>query len=430
MAFYIIEKLDQLNRLGSFGDCFVDFIPNNNNYHPKLSSLSLIYIKPLNDKKGYILCLNHSESLSLDYTTIIEWVKNNTSKLFIINKKQAMYYFPFSSKLYDINFIENIPLDKQPTISCIEWYNRKYINSPILNQLIPLSKHYEDKQNLFNLVLPIIKSFKPNVIFDFNNNETTEVFFEIEKKGIKIDKNNFIKHYLEYIKYPEFNVNKGRIYSQYHLYTTTGRPSNSFNNINFAALNKSNGERECYVPQNDWFIEFDFQGYHPRLIGEMVGFDFPKDKTTYEYLSEILGVTVKDAKELTFKQTYGSVWDEYKSKPFFKEVNKFTENMWDTIQYGKTFKTDNRIFHVNSELPQNKLFNYIIQSKETSTNVKLLVKVLEYLKNKQTKLVLYTYDAFLFDFSLEDGKETLINLQRILSYPTNIKKGKNYNILK
>jgi len=40
--FYIIERQDQLQQLGPFNDCFVRFIQQNDNYHPKLSSLSLI----------------------------------------------------------------------------------------------------------------------------------------------------------------------------------------------------------------------------------------------------------------------------------------------------------------------------------------------------------------------------------------------------
>ena len=42
--------------------------------------------------------------------------------------------------------------------------------------------------------------------------------------------------------------------------------------INFAALNKNDGERKCYIPENDMFVEYDIQGYHPRLIGEMINF--------------------------------------------------------------------------------------------------------------------------------------------------------------
>jgi hypothetical protein len=40
----------------------------------------------------------------------------------------------------------------------------------------------------------------------------------------------------------------------------------------------------------------------------MIGFDFPKDKNTYEYLGYVLGVSQQEAHELTFKLLVGGVW--------------------------------------------------------------------------------------------------------------------------
>jgi hypothetical protein len=100
--------------------------------------------------------------------------------------------------------------------------------------------------------------------------------------------------------------------------------------------------------------------------------------------------------------------------------------MWNTYQYGKQYKTENKIFMPDADITQAKLFNYIVQSKETSTNVKLLEKVLYYLKTKKTKIVLYTYDAFLFDYSKEDGN-ILQDIVKILEYPVTIKQGNTYH---
>jgi hypothetical protein len=44
-----------------------------------------------------------------------------------------------------------------------------------------------------------------------------------------------------------------------------------------------------------------------------------------------------------------------------------------------------------------KLFNYVLQNMETSVNIEILFRIFKLLKNKNTKLVLYTYDSFLFD---------------------------------
>ena len=423
--FYIIEKSSQLPH--SFEDCFVRFIPTNDNFHPALTDLSLIYIRPLNDKKGYILCLNHNESLGIDKIELLDWLLYHTGKLWTLDKKKALHWFyPLSDKLFDVNFLEPVDI-KSLDNACISYYYSKHNTLSNVNCLIPISKHYEMCEAIFNMALPIIKQYTlGDTTFQFNNFRTADVFYNIEKNGIKVDKNCFIDYYQGKLTNPQFSLNRSKIYTQYNLYTTTSRPSNTFNSINFAALHKDDGERACFKPENDKFVELDFQGYHPRLIGEMIGFDFPKDKNTYEYLGGILGVSQQEAKELTFKQLYGGVWSEYQSKPFFEKVLSYTDDMWDTYQYGKRLVTENKIFMPDANMTKSKLFNYIVQSKETSTNIQLLELVFNLLEGKKTKLVLYTYDAFLFDYSKEDGNliQEIIN---ILDYPVNIKQGKTYH---
>jgi hypothetical protein len=424
--FYIIERQDQLQQLPSFNDCFVQFIQQNDNYHPKLSPLSLIYVRDITQHKGYMLCLDHNESFALDKQETIEWLLGNTDRLFVLNKKEALYHFPYQDKLYDINFIEHPDLTGVFT-SCHTFYYRQYTANPITNKLIPISKHYEECENAFDVVLPIIQKYSANnAVYAFNNGPLTRVFHAIESNGIKVDKQCFIDSYGSNLTYPQLNLSKGRIYSQYNLYTLTGRPSNTYNSINFAALDKNNGERSCYRPTNDKFIEFDIQGYHPRILGDMIDFNFG-DKNTYETLSELLGVTPQEAKELTFKQLYGGVWKDYRDQPFFRDVVTLTEGIWDEYQYGGTYPTRNRIFIRDVDMTQSKLLNYIIQSHETSNNVVMLDNILNYLKDKKTKLVLYTYDAFLFDYSKEDGTQLLTDIQSFIHYPLNIKQGKSYH---
>ena len=61
-----------------------------------------------------------------------------------------------------------------------------------------------------------------------------------------------------------------------------------------------------------------------------------------------------------------------------------------------------------------KLLNYILQNLETSYNVCILWEILKLLKNTQTKLVLYTYDSFLFDFD-ESEKEVLTKIEEVFN---------------
>ena len=76
-----------------------------------------------------------------------------------------------------------------------------------------------------------------------------------------------------------------------------------------------------------------------------------------------------------------------------------------------------------------KLFNYVLQNMETSVNIQILYRILKLLKGKNTKLVLYTYDSFLFDVDnseieiLEQIKEVFNKLKLQIKS----KHGFNYN---
>jgi hypothetical protein len=66
----------------------------------------------------------------------------------------------------------------------------------------------------------------------------------------------------------------------------------------------------------------------------------------------------------------------------------------------KVFK-DSELQNMN---PQ-KLFNYIIQHWETFNNVALLKNIHYILNGGKTKIILSTYDAFLFDVAKEDKEK-------------------------
>ena len=78
---------------------------------------------------------------------------------------------------------------------------------------------------------------------------------------------------------------------------------------------------------------------------------------------------------------------------------------------------------------KNKLFNYLIQAYETESNIKTIIEINNYLLDKHTKLVLYGYDSFLFDFSKQDGVNVLTEIKNILErngHMTKAKMGFNY----
>jgi hypothetical protein len=423
--FYIIEKEDQLPHLPHFDKCFIHIITNNDNYHPAIADVSLIYVKPFDDK-GYILCINHTESLGLKWQPLKKFLSEK--ELYALDAKYTKYFITGDINDVTFNYIEKHGC-KPDLSSCLPLINSnfytKYGELKNINTLIPISKHYEYCENLYNsLQNYMIK----NTDYLY---KLTKVFFKIEKEGIKLDKACFIKYHQTHPT-PQFSISKGKVYTQYNLYTLTGRPSNSFNNVNYAALNKENGERTCYIPNNDLYLEFDFNGYHPRLLGTLTGYEFDKETNVYTQIANILETEdIPKVKETTFQNLYGGIRYELQSKPFFKNVHMFTDNLWDEIQYGGSITTPSgkvfRLKDIDNPNPQ-KVLNYFIQNFETSQNVEQIFDLYNDFRSLKSRIVLYTYDAILID-AVQDEVNQIKEIINKLKYPTKIKIGTNYNEL-
>jgi hypothetical protein len=102
--------------------------------------------------------------------------------------------------------------------------------------------------------------------------------------------------------------------------------------------------------------------------------------------------------------------DEYKHWDFFKRTQEYVNNLWEhwkTQGYISCPMSDHRFYLKDIDNPNpHKLLNYVLQNTETYNNVNIIWDILKLLKNKNTKLVLYTYDAFLFD--VDDTEESTI----------------------
>lgn len=423
--FYIIEKEEQLQHIPPFDKCFVHVITNNNNYHPAIADISLIYVKPF-DSKGYIFCIKHTESLSLKWQTIKKYLSEK--ELYAVDSKHTKYFL--SGKINDASFNNALQGGTRFDFSgcepvIISNFYRDHGTLKNVNELIPISKHYEYCENIYNVVKPYLVKSTDTV------HKTVDVFFKIEKEGIKLDKNCFIEYHKEHST-PHFSVKQGTAYTSYNLYTLTGRPSNAFNSINFAALNKENGERKCFIPRNDLFIEIDFNGYHPRLLGTLVNYEFDKETNVYEQIGKILNnKDISKVKETTFQNLYGGIRSELQNKPFFKSIQAFTDDLWNTINYGGYIDTPSgrrfRLKDIDNPTPQ-KVLNYYIQNFETSQNVTQLYALFNDFRPLKSRIILYTYDSVLIDVAREESQK-INEIIAKLHYPVRIKTGTNYNEL-
>jgi hypothetical protein len=426
--FYIIEKQDQLDQLHIGEDTFIHIIATNENYHPALQNISLIYVRWIKGHKGYILCVNHSESLSLSITDILAKL-SKVNNIYTLDKKAVLHHFPtLSPQLIDAQLINSYQHYQEINIEQYESkvesdFKRKYYTEAP-STLIPIAKHYEKYENIYDHIEQTINKISEDLEpYAFLNHYIAPLFYNIEKQGIKLSKESFIEHFKS-LPNPKFSVSKGKIYTQYNLNTLTGRPSNAFNGINFAALNKTNGERASFIPENDKLVEIDFKAYHPTIIAKLAGYEFTGN--IYEQLSlQFPGSTPETIKELVFQQLYGGVRKDFQDKPFFSDVNRYTNKLWNEeligigTQFGKRFTKE----MIENPTPQ-KLLNYIVQNTETIFNVVQFSAVANLLKDKKTKIILYTYDSILLDY---DSSENLLDsITSLLKFNYSTKSGQNY----
>ena len=393
--YWLIENQNQLEELYSsdLEEAFIEIIPYSNGIHPVENQICAVYIRPLNSTKGYIASISHSETLSLDIREVKRLI-SKFKRIYVRDKKEFLHYFILQN-LYDITL-------QQPTYipeytQTHSWFYNKYKDKKDINRIIPIVKHYEYCEKTFNN----LKNRIDEPINEFYNNKATVVFNAIERSGIQVDREKFESRF--------HLLDSDTVYSQFNFKTLTTRPSNRFKGVNYAAINKTNGDRQCFIPSNDLLFELDISAYHPTLLANLIGYDFC-GRDIHQAFAEMYQVDYKKAKELTFKQLYGGVFDQYKDLEFFKKVQVYTDDMWARFQdegfvecpvSKHIYKND-----VLMDMKPQKLLNYVLQNLETATNVRILWEIFKVLRGKNTKLILYTYDSFLFD--LDNSERELL----------------------
>jgi len=412
-VFWLIENKEQLQefREKKFKKVFIEPLFSNDNIHPYLRGIVGFYIREINYRKGFIININHSEATSCELDEVLNLI-GEFEEIFVKDRKEFLHIVPLK-QLSDIHFIS--PTDIPDQFPCHDFFYRKYPQIANIGSIIPIVKHYERCETIYNAVKHVFNMEKPQH-FEFYNNKATNVFYWIESNGLRVDPKLFEEH---------FGVERDWTYSQFNLKTTTTRPSNSFGGINYAALDKKSGCREAFIPDNDFLLEIDISAYHPTLAAQLVDYKF-EDEDIHQAFADMYGVDYKKAKELTFKQLYGGVFKEYKELEFFKRVEKYIDDISKeeevVCKSGYVFKTD---------MKKQKLFNYILQNTETYYNVLILEKIIKLLKHSKTRIVHYTYDSFLLDVdkSEKDLIKLILDVFKEYNFNVKVEAGNNYNAL-
>jgi hypothetical protein len=412
--------------------------------HYTVNTLSLLYLYDLTLNKECIVSFNHSEALSIN-ESLLKDLLCSSKECFVLNLKYLLSKVDCAN-IYDANmviyFLTNKSIDVEEFDTSVhDYFNQKYSNLKNLNHLIPIVKHHEKFGDLIREYKDQFKTFTINETF-LKYNNVIKTLHHIEFNGMYVD-DSILKE-----SFPHVTITDNFVYTEYNPYTTTGRPSNRFDSVNYAALNKETGVRKAFrsrFGKDGFLLQFDYDAYHIRLLGELLGYQFPGKINMHEYLGrqyfgkeELSPEEYEQSKSITFKLLYGGIEKEFLEIPFFKLVDDFTKTNWKLYKEQKYLETPifkrtlkNTFF---SEMNSQKLLNYLIQSLEMEETMAILDTLTSFNKGYKSKIILYTYDSILIDFHKDDGGKYIKQCQKILEcngkYPVKVQAGYDYQLLK
>lgn len=426
----MIETYTDLRKFEAepLGDWFIHTIPADDSVHPMTTKPALVFVINLTTLSTYYFSFCHPDSCpEVKKEDFVKVLTSSGRQLWALDKKATEQLLGIAN-VYDANLLSYLSENSIFELSEYETVahnlvRRNGYGHHRLNQAIPLLKHLELFNAMVDDLKPLLKNAKVDRPFIRFNDLIIGTLGRLEQQGICVDKQLFKHH---------FDVDSdGMAYSHYNVYTATGRPSNSYGGVNYAALNIHDGSRSCFVSrhgqQNGRIVVIDYNAFHPRIISTLTKYPIDVETNIYEYLARLYyqkrnvdETDIANAKPLTFRQLYGGVEDQYAHIKYLANLKTFINEQWEFFQqhgYVETplFKrkiTDKHILDPNPT----KLFNYILQAVEGEIAIPKIRSVIDYLATKKTRAILYTYDAVLYDFHKDDGYDTLREILKIMSF--------------
>lgn len=417
--------------------------------HPCNNNVSLLFFYIIKNDMCWCFPLKHNEAVCHPeyFKKIKDCLRKSTHKKIVNDKKSFLQFFGDDCDFIDIDILRFLVEGKEPTevkyTAAHDFVKNNFKNYSDLNVCVSLFKHAKVFQEQVELLKNIKLSDIDDKGFVFTNNRMANLFAVLESNGLCVSE-DFTDFFGED---QSKNIKGDIVFSQYNLLTSTGRPSNRFGGVNYAALNKTDGSRNCFVSRykkDGMLVMMDYNAFHPRLIAHLANFHMVEKENPYEYLAKYYfnkdKITQEDisiSKGFTFTQIYGGIDKKWMHIPYFSKVQQYIDHRWkffkdngyvETPKYGRKIKE----CHIQDPSP-NKLFNYILQAFETEMAVDVLGEIISYLRGKKTMPILYTYDSILFDAHKEDKMVVIKTIKKMMEqdkFPVKVYVGKTYGDMK
>jgi hypothetical protein len=432
---FIIETIEQFDtHLSEWTTDEIIYIPwfvHLDAINPTKNAISLLLIYTKLDM--YVLVFNHvdAQSLPVECLARLPWL----STQWVMHKKQLLHIVPQARLTHDLQamvYLQGRTIDMNECHSTpLRSFLRRLKSIDGGGSVVPLmlvvgyGNMVKQKAQELDGTLPSLSFMSQTVI-------PTLCF--LERSGIAVDEIELKTQFGKTLM-----VQDGRVFSDFNPYTTTGRITNKYLNN----LKKSDGSRRIFISRfkKGQLLSFDFESFHVRLIAEMIGYELPKG-SVHEYFgcqyfnaTELTPEQYEESKRRTFSLLYKDDPDT-PNIPYFRQVQEYIHFLWTKLEQDGYISsiTGRRIYKSQIESPSPaKVFNYLLQLREMEVVAPVLQKLEELFKGKESVITLYTYDAIVVDFSLNDGAELIYTIVDELEhggkFPVRIYAGQNYHDL-
>jgi len=259
--------------------------------------------------------------------------------------------------------------------------------------------------------------------------ETQATINEIAQQELQIDWDNHNLLFLQDPKakslYKRFANKKSNVI--YNLFgTITGRLTTTPES--FPIMNLKTEHRKIVLPQNDLFIELDFNAAEIRTLLALAGINQPQDDIHKFNIEQVFKTSMSrdNAKRRFFAWLYNPDSKDEELKNYYnkeKILDKYYKNGYINTIFGRQIECD--AFHS---------LNYLLQSTSSDNCMDRANKIRKMLSGRKSTIAFCLHDCVVLDFSSQDAHllpqiKQVFEQTRLGKFKINLKAGKTYGLL-
>jgi len=236
-----------------------------------------------------------------------------------------------------------------------------------------------DKPSNYNFLLELRK-----LLLDIQNNRLNLKISELNNQMQKYKTRRFREKMTQIPSHVSYNL----------FGTITGRLTTKKQSFPMLTLDKD--FRSIVVPNNDFFVEVDFNGAELRCLLALNDMEQPSEDIHAWNVENVYGgkISRDDAKKRIFAWLYNLESQDHLSNRVYSRdelLNKYWDGESITNPFGRKIKCDK--FHA---------INFLIQSTTSDIFLRRAIEVNKLLKNRKSQITALIHDSMLIDFSQED----------------------------